>query len=216
MILPLTKRLRKKVHKQIALAQDLLVIEIYNHFPQAVIRGGTAIWRCYGSNRFSRDIDFYLLSKFKKSKKEKFLNSLGNKGFSVKKFKETENAIYSKFSYSNVILSLEAVFKRIKNFISKEFELSDGNSIIVYTLTPEDLIKEKVLAYQQRKKVRDLYDIYFLLGQVKAKEQIKECLKSLMKEFKTPIDVKNLKTLIISGAVPSTKEMLRRIQGWAK
>jgi len=33
----------------------------------------------------------------------------------------------------------------------------------VKTLSPEDLIKEKIKAYVNRRKVRDLYDIYYLL-----------------------------------------------------
>jgi predicted nucleotidyltransferase component of viral defense system len=58
--LPIDKKLKKKIHKTVALAQDILVLELYDKFPSAVIHGGTAIWRCYGSNRFSEEIDVYL------------------------------------------------------------------------------------------------------------------------------------------------------------
>jgi hypothetical protein len=53
-ILPLVKKLKKKIHRAIALAQDIIVLEIYEKSPSAVIHGGTAIWRCYGSNRFQK------------------------------------------------------------------------------------------------------------------------------------------------------------------
>ena len=34
---------------------------IYNRVePDATLYGGTAIWRCYGGNRFSEDIHIYL------------------------------------------------------------------------------------------------------------------------------------------------------------
>jgi len=59
-MLPIDKKLKKRTHKIVALAQDILVMELYNSFTNAIIHGGTAIWRCYGSNRFSEDVDVYL------------------------------------------------------------------------------------------------------------------------------------------------------------
>ena len=58
--IPLNLKLRKKEHKRIAYIQDILVEELYTLFPEAIIHGGTAIWRCYNGNRFSEDVDVYL------------------------------------------------------------------------------------------------------------------------------------------------------------
>jgi predicted nucleotidyltransferase component of viral defense system len=66
--IPLYHKLKKKIHKTIALAQDILIIKMYEKFANAVIRGGTTIWRCYGSNRFSEDVDVYLPLKNKNKK----------------------------------------------------------------------------------------------------------------------------------------------------
>jgi predicted nucleotidyltransferase component of viral defense system len=43
-------------------------MKMYEKFPNAVIHGRTAIWRCYGSNRFSEDVDVYLQLKDKNKK----------------------------------------------------------------------------------------------------------------------------------------------------
>jgi len=51
--IPLILKLKKKSEKEIAYAQDIVVGELYKFFPDAVIHGGTAIWRCYQGNRFS-------------------------------------------------------------------------------------------------------------------------------------------------------------------
>ena len=67
-VLPLHHKLKKKIHKTIALAQDILVMKMYEKFPNAIIHGETAIWRCYGSNRFSEDVDVYLQPKDKNKK----------------------------------------------------------------------------------------------------------------------------------------------------
>jgi len=215
-ILPLEKKLRKARDKTIALAQDILVMEIYNHFPKAIVHGGTAVWRCYGSNRFSEDVDLYFPLEAKKANMKVFLDSLKAKGFVVEKFKKTNNSIFAKFSYSGVIVSCEAVFKNVKNFVVKPFEMIDGSSILVNTLLPEQIIEEKVHAYLKREKIRDLYDIFFLLKFVENKDLVKDALKLLIKKFKPPKDEKELKALIISGSVPTVKFMLEELRKWAK
>lgn len=50
-----------------------------------------------------------------------------------------------------VIVSFEAVFKDIENYITKNFEMSDGTFILVNTLSPEDLLEEKILNIQLTK-----------------------------------------------------------------
>lgn len=215
MILPLDKKLRKRMHRKIALVQDILVMEVYNNFPKAVIRGGTALWRCYGSNRFSEDLDFYLPLNLKQEKFENFLNGLKQKGFGIEKFKRTENSIFSKFSYLEATVRFEAVLKNVKNFVTKNFEMSDGTFILVNTLTPENMLEEKILTYMERRRVKDLYDIFFLL-KICRKENVKDNVRKLMEEFKKPIDEKELKVLIISGSIPSVEEMLRVVRIWAK
>jgi predicted nucleotidyltransferase component of viral defense system len=216
MILPIDKKLKKRTHKSIALAQDILIIEIYNSFSNAIVHGGTALWRCYGSNRFSEDIDVYLPLNVKEANLENFINTLKRKDFVVNKFKKTNNSIFAKFSYLNVVVRFEAVFKNIKDFITKNFEMSDGTSIIVNTLQPEEIIKEKVSAYIKRKKIRDLYDIFFLLKFVEDKEKIKTMLIKFLKEFTNPVDENELKVLIISGAVPKVKDMIEAVRKWVK
>ena len=215
-ILPIDKKLKKRVHRIVALAQDILVMEIYNNFPTTIIHGGTALWRCYGSNRFSEDVDVYLPLTVKSTSIENFLENLKRKGFIVERFKKTNNSIFAKFSYSGVTIRYEAVFRNVKNFVTKHFEMSDGTSILVNTLLPEEMIKEKISAYAKRRKVRDLYDIFFLLKLVEDKERIRNDLVKFVKEFKKPMDERELKVLIISGSVPNVDGMLEVIRAWVK
>jgi predicted nucleotidyltransferase component of viral defense system len=98
----------------------------------------------------------------------------------------------------------------------KPFEMIDGSSILVNTLLPEQIIEEKVHAYLKRGKIRDLYDIFFLLKFVENKDLVKDALKLLIKKFKPPKDEKELKALIISGSVPTVKFMLEELRKWVK
>jgi predicted nucleotidyltransferase component of viral defense system len=214
-IIPLERKLKKKVHLQVALAQDILVNEIYRFFPRAILHGGTAIWRCFGSNRFSEDLDFYL-SSFNKEKLSQFLKNLENLGFSKLKFRQTKNAIFSQFEYTQAIVRFEAIAKKIKEYQTVSFEMIDGNSIIVNTLYPKDLIKEKISAYLKRQKIRDLYDIFFLIKFVKRDSQNKSIINNFLKKYSLPKDEANLKTLIISGAVPKVENMIEELKKWAR
>jgi predicted nucleotidyltransferase component of viral defense system len=94
--------------------------------------------------------------------------------------------------------------------------MSDGTFILVNILQPEEMIKEKISAYFKRRKVRDLYDIFFLLKFVEDKEKIKNHLLKFIEDFKKPKDEKELKTLIISGSVPTIKNMLEVIKKWVR
>ena len=56
--LPMAMKLKREAHRKVAEAQDLIVVSTFDTFGDAVIHGGTAIWRCYGGNRFSEDVVF--------------------------------------------------------------------------------------------------------------------------------------------------------------
>ncbi|MEM2989456.1 MAG: nucleotidyl transferase AbiEii/AbiGii toxin family protein [Candidatus Bathyarchaeia archaeon] len=213
--MPIGKRLKKRVHRIMALAQDILVLEIYDAFPAAVIHGGTAIWRCYGSNRFSEDVDVYLPIVAKRSDMKNFIDGLEDKGLAIEKFKRTGNSIFAKLSYMGVAVRFEAVFKNAKGLI-RPFEMSDGTSILVNTLSPDEMIEEKISAYAERRKVRDLYDIFFLLKFVEDEGRIGSLLREFVKGFRRPVDERGLKALIISGAVPSVDAMLEAMRPWAR
>lgn len=208
-MIPLGIRLKREMHKNIAIAQDLIIQEMYSVFSNAVIHGGTAIWRCYGGNRFSEDIDVYLKKDAKRI--EQFFKGLENKGFAIEKKKIGENSIFSKLILNRTLVRFEAIFKNVKGSL-KEYETADGNFIIIYALTPEELIIEKVDTYMKRLKIRDLYDIFFLLRHVKDKRKISSKLKQLIERFKSPIDEDDLKVIILEGLTPSSEKMLEYIK----
>ena len=157
-MLPLTLRIKKETQRKIALLQDFIVEEVYKHFDHAVLHGGTAIWRCYAGKRFSEDLDFYLPKD--NSKINDLFESLKQKGFKVIKRKVSENSIYSELELNRVHVRLEATFQKIHGHLT-DYETLDGSIISIYSLTPEEFVKEKVPTYQKRRKIRDLYDIFF-------------------------------------------------------
>jgi predicted nucleotidyltransferase component of viral defense system len=211
--IPLHSKIRRARHREIAMAQDIAMETFYLVFPRGVLHGGTAIWRCYSGNRFSEDIDVYVKRNLEKI--EVFFETLGKRGFEVIKKRVKENALYSTLKFGEVELRFEAIFKRAKGVL-KEYETYEGNLLSVYTLDPETLIGEKVDAYLGRRKIRDLYDVFFLLRLVEKAETVKTKLSKLVQNFKQPIDEKELKALVLFGAIPGKKDMLEYIERWAR
>ena len=203
--------MKRVKHREIASAQDLIVEELFSIFDDAIMHGGTAIWRCYQGNRFSEDIDIYI------QKNEERLNllfsNLKKRGFLIEKRKISQNSLFSKLKLNNAIVRLEGIFKKQEGIL-KEYETVEGNLITVNTLSSEELIKEKINAYIKRQKIRDLYDVFFLLRHVKDKEKIKKNLKILLKDFKKPIDEGELKILILEGLVPNVEKMVQYIRSF--
>lgn len=207
-MIPLILKLKKTNHKEIARSQDLIVEVLYSLFENAVLHGGTSIWRCYNGNRFSEDVDVYLPRDIKKI--NSFFEKLERAGFIIKKRKIGKNSLFSILQLNKAVVRFEAVFKKVGGSL-KEYENAESNYITIYTLTPEELIEEKVNAYLKRLKIRDFYDVFFLLRYVKDKAKVKGALKKLIGNFKMPIDEKNLKAVVIEGLVPKAEDMLNYI-----
>jgi len=217
MKLRIIDKLKKRRHKDIALVQDTLMDIIYDVFPKAILHGGTAIWRCYGGNRFSEDIDIYL-DKSDLKKVKLFKQKAKQRKLDIKKFKTTADTVFSKFSFKGIEVRFEASFLKVrsKDIVIKPYETSDGNYINVFTLSPESLIKEKVNTYLSRLLVRDLYDIYILLKHVENKKKVRPYLKGLLSKYKKPKDENILKALVFVGAVPTPQQILKEVNRWVR
>jgi len=212
-MIPLSLKLKKELHKNIARAQDLIVETLYKVFNNAVLHGGTALWRCYNGNRFSEDIDVYIPRNLEKI--NLFFNSLEKKGFVIKKKKISKNSIYSTLIFDRTCVRFEALFKKV-NSVLKDYETSESNFITVYTLTPEQFLEEKVDTYLKRIKIRDLYDLFFLLRFIKINQETKRILSRLIENFKKPVDENDLKAIIISGLIPAADSMLEYIKNFLR
>ena len=217
MKIPLSRRLRKSIHRKIAYAEDLMVIEVYNQFTDAVLHGGTVVWRCFGGNRFSEDIDVILPREYVGDERiYRFRSSLEDIGFKIGKFRVKENSIYSRMMFQGVEVRFEAVFKDVERYLHRPFELVDGNYIYVNVIPPSDMIIEKVDAYLSRYKIRDLYDITILLKYIDHDEKAKDALNKLLDAGIKPVDEKDLKVLILFGGVPIFDDLMEEIRRWVR
>lgn len=207
MNIPLINRIPKESYRQIAIAQDIIVEEVCKVIPTVVFHGGTCIWRCYSGKRFSEDVDFY----FPTNKKiAEIFNNLKKQGFTILKQKISMNSVYSELLYNRNSVRLEGTFQTKKGVLI-DYKKVDETIISIYGLTPEQLIHEKILTYGKRKKVRDLYDIFFLLKYTDF-TAVKTEIKQLIDTYEPPFDETDLRTVIIEGLVPTAQDMIAYIK----
>ena len=206
---PLHRRMRRERHKKIARLQDMILETLYQVFPRSVLHGGTAIWRCYSGNRFSEDVDVYMGKNIEKI--ERFFEELRKVGFKILKKRTTKNSLYSVLSFESTEVRFEAIFKDVRGSV-KEYETYEGILFNVFTLDPEEMTREKINAYLKRRKIRDLYDIFFMLRYVEEKNKLKPDLQRLLREFKDPVDEGELKALILFGAIPTKNDLVEYIK----
>lgn len=208
-MIPLLLRLKKQQHREVAKAQDLIMEQAVKILPNAVLHGGTGIWRCYGATRFSEDIDVYL--EYDRQKIDLFYQSLVHEGFRIVKKKISDVSIYSTLLFGRTQVSFEALFKKEVGILH-HFQKADGNILTVFTLTPQQFLREKVATYRSRRKIRDLYDIFFLLQIIGDVSVVCDQISLLISHYREPVDEKDLKIIVYEGIVPTSRQMLESIQ----
>ncbi len=214
MRLPISKMLKKRGQIDVARLQDEVVQMVYSLDIDAVLHGGTAIWRCYAGYRFSEDLDFYSSSLF--SLKADFKKMSISHGLSVPKFKSTGNVLFSSISDGRTNANLEVNLRKKVHSIVLPYINADGTSFQIRTLSAENLILEKIEAYCERRFIRDFYDIYHLLPFVEDKTPIREEVALLLTGTDSPVDEGVLKTIIYTGVTPSFDRMKLELTRWVK
>jgi len=206
--IPLQGRLKGKVHRKIAYAQDFIVKKVYSILNNTVLHGGTAIWRCFNGKRLSEDLDFYFSKDLKKI--ERVFENLEKLGFEIKKKKILKSRVYSELILDRTLVRIEASFQKISGVLV-DYEMSDENFSSRYGLAFEWFLSEKANVYLKRFKIKNSLDVFFLLKNVKEIKKIKE-IGILIKKYKKQIDEEDLKVILLEGIVLSSEDMIQYIR----
>lgn len=158
--------------------QNIILFILYNKFSKnLVFKGGTALAKCYGLNRFSEDLDFTILEKNNFIETiTKGLEDFGIK-YQVKKIIESEKTEKYKIKVEGPLYkNLERTLCSITLDISKREKILLKPNIItiahhmdvipafdVYVMNENEIFSEKIRAILTRESARDLYDLTFLL-----------------------------------------------------
>jgi predicted nucleotidyltransferase component of viral defense system len=182
-LIELTKTTRRKLHQQ---EKDYVqMIALYHIYQQVaselVFKGGTALEKVYGLNRFSEDLDFTRNDELDlEALVEKVLIGIRNYGIDCDVKKERSRFEFSdkyKLSAKGPLYSgdVSKVFIRIE-ISGREKTIMNPSIMNIFpkyrdipnfslaAMPIEEIAAEKVRAILTRDKPRDVYDLWFLLN----------------------------------------------------
>ena len=185
----------------------ILFIISQEYSKELVFKGGTALKKCYGLDRFSEDLDFTCI---KEIDTNKIFNAL--KRFNIEF--ETEIKDYSQ-GIKIIIRIKGPLYSGIKNSMCKMIiDLSYRENVLlspnitnlgrfllevpsfdVYVMNEQEILSEKIRAIMTRDKARDVYDLDFLLkkGITINKEFIAQKMSYYNEKFDKKLFIKRLK-----------------------
>ncbi|PIU21214.1 MAG: hypothetical protein COT15_03595 [Candidatus Diapherotrites archaeon CG08_land_8_20_14_0_20_34_12] len=162
--------------------QELILFNLYREVGnKLVFKGGTALYKTQGLNRFSEDLDFTQMARRLdiQSILLKILRSLTFLGIEgkIKEFKEFSNELNVRLTFKGPLYTgnpNSLAFISL-NISKRERVLSDVDKVLivtnypeivsfeVFTMNCEEILAEKIRAILSRDKARDVYDLWFLL-----------------------------------------------------
>ncbi len=139
--------------------QNILLFILYQYYGKSLIfKGGTALSKCYGSPRFSEDLDLFRI-KFEMETREYEVG--------MKIILRIKGPLYTGITHSLCRLVIDISFrenvlpppivKTIGRFMEEVPEFD------VFVMQEKEILAEKVRAVLTRAKARDIYDLWFLL-----------------------------------------------------
>ena len=196
---------------QLAELQDYVVDIIYDVFqPGALLYGETAIWRCFGGARFSEDIDIYM----DEVPFENFLSKLEEYGLRLV-WQDPEFPTRIRISNGNVDLLLETKKGYAENDIMA-YSRTDGTTKTIKVLSPTELLIRKIEAYQGRRFIRDIYDLFILTNWLDRSDYtVSSRLSKFLHAVPEPVDEKVLDSLLYkSGENLNFKSLVDYLRRW--
>ena len=172
-----------------------------------VLKGGTALLLYYELDRFSEDID---LDAF--SDNMNIYNKIKENNWEINVKKNTDTVYRIMLDYGakndngSYPLKIE-ISSRNKNLLnSKSLKYSNINGVNVYNL--EEILKMKLVAFGNRDKIRDFYDLSFFL------EKEPNCFSNeMLKDLKAKMEYKDLDELAFLLNKEFEKNHLKKIDG---
>ncbi len=155
---------------------------------ELIFKGGTALSKCYGLDRFSEDLDFNCEKEFNPKKLEKGLERF-DLDFKLKETKYKNSLKVTIWIKGPLYIGTKNSFCKIELDISlreKALERPEIKSLgkfleeipvfDVFVMKEQEILAEKIRTIFTRNKARDVYDVLFLIekGIEMKKEMIKE------------------------------------------
>jgi predicted nucleotidyltransferase component of viral defense system len=168
----------------------------YKLLDKLIFTGGTMLRLCYGLDRYSIDLDFWIVRKTDLLKLFKLIKNCLLNYYTLKDSADKHNTLLFEIKSANYPNRLKIEIRKAQKKVSVEksiaYSKSTNRQVLLNTVSLNDMMEAKTDAFLERKEIRDAFDIEFLLkkgiilkADEKKKKRILETLKLL-----TPKDYK--------------------------
>ncbi|GAB4407346.1 MAG: hypothetical protein OHK0032_02660 [Thermodesulfovibrionales bacterium] len=158
-----------------------------------IFTGGTMLRLCYGLNRFSIDLDFWLYKEIDRGDYFRRLKEYFSRYYVIK---DAENKFYtmifeikSKDFPRSLKIEIRKKTGKFKTDLTIAYSKYADKQVLVRSLSLEEVMRSKIEAFLNRKEIRDAFDMEFLVKrgiEIKAsKDEIKklnDAISSLKKK----------------------------------
>lgn len=146
--------------------------------------GGTMLRLCYGLNRFSVDLDFWILKKMELKDLFSKIKSALEEDYSVKDAAIKFYTLLFEIKSKNFPRSLKIEIRKEEKKIAKEQAIAyspySTKQILLNAVSLSDMMAAKIDTFLNRKEIRDVFDMEFLLKKGILLEAPKEKLNQLL------------------------------------
>lgn len=154
-----------------------------------VFTGGTMLRLCYGLNRFSVDLDFWIYKEIDVKAYFVRLKEFLSEYYTIRDAEDKFYTLLFEIKSENYPRSLKIEIRkkaeRIKTDMSIAFSKYSNTQVLVRTLSLQEVMKSKIEAFLSRREIRDVFDIDFLLKRGVELEATKKELQKLLEGIKS-------------------------------
>lgn len=178
---------------QYLIKQEQFELEVLDRLNSArflnylVFVGGTMLRLCFGLNRFSADLDFWIIRKIDI---ENFFERLKKYLLSFYTIKDSANKFYTllfEIKSKNYPRALKIEIRKWEKSIQPEEAIAysrySNTQVLLKVVCLKDMLKAKIESFLERKEIRDVFDIEFLIKKGVELDINPKLLKDLIKQI---------------------------------
>ncbi|MFC1668482.1 nucleotidyl transferase AbiEii/AbiGii toxin family protein [Chlamydiota bacterium] len=151
-----------------------------------IFGGGTMLRLCFGLNRFSVDLDFWLA---KQVDEKELLNDLKDYltvDYTIKDYANKFNTILFEISSVDYPRNLKIEIRKKVQMATEQaiaYSPHSNKQVLVNIIPLKEMMKTKIEAFLNRKEIRDVFDMEFLLKKGIRLPEEKDILERVLKEI---------------------------------
>ena len=149
-----------------------------------IFGGGTMLRLCYGLNRFSVDLDFWIIKKLNINKLfidlKNYLGQFYTLSDSENKFYTLLYELKSKKFPRSLKIEVRKEIKKIETEKAIAYSQYSNTQVLLNVVSLKAMMTSKIQTFLERKEIRDIFDIEFLVKKGINLPETDETLKKLL------------------------------------